>query len=81
MQFLYTPPSGLFEKSMKLGAKNLRHCMYSTYSMYSAFTVHMYIVQCTYVQINIQINVGTHQRGELQIKKSALRKNAKLRHH
>ena len=47
MQFLYTLPSGLFEKSMKLGAKNLRHCMYSTYSMYSAFTVHMYIVQCT----------------------------------
>ena len=77
MQFLYTLPSGLFEKSMKLGAKNLRHCMYSTYSMYSAFTVHMYIV--LYSTFG-QINVCTHQRGELQIKKSALRKNAKLRH-
>ena len=59
MQFLYTLPSGLFEKSMKLGAKNLRHCMYSTYSMYSAFMHLQYI--CTLYNVQyIRTNKCRH---------------------
>ena len=81
MQFLYTLPSGLFEKSMKLGAKNLRHCMYIVQHLFNVQCIYSTYVHCTMYSTFGQINVGTHQRGELQIKKSALRKNAKLRQH